>query len=111
MYIGNTCFQFVHSKSYQDIQLRFLTSILTHDHNAITHLLQLYPFHIDSLLQLSNIVKQGGDIAMAAELIERALFAFESCFHPLFRITTGNCQLSYNYIENRYILPIFLEFI
>ncbi|KAI8919182.1 transcriptional repressor TCF25-domain-containing protein [Powellomyces hirtus] len=94
-------FAFVHSRSYQDIQQGFLECVATHDPNTIQQLLHLYPYHIDSLLQLSEIAKHSGDITLAAELVERALFAFERCFHSQFNITIGICRLSYRRFENR----------
>ena len=35
-------------------------------------------------------------------LIERALYCFESSFHPLFNYTQANCRLDYCQTENRY---------
>ena len=79
--------------------------------------------HIDSLLQLSDICKMGDDSAMAgksfvnnklyvhyidmyfiaAELVERAIYALESSFHPLFNLASGTCHLDYKRQENRAI--------
>ena len=47
------------------------------------------PYHIDSMLQLSEICKMGEDSQMATELIERTLFAMEAAFHPLFNLSVG----------------------
>lgn len=41
------------------------------------------------------------DNATAAELIEHALYAFESAFHSMFSPTSGNCRLDYRRQENR----------
>ena len=41
-------------------------------------LLNEHPFHIDAMLQLSDICKMGEDSARAAELIERTLHAMEA---------------------------------
>ena len=41
-------------------------------------LLNEHPFHIDAILQLSDICKMGEDSARAAELIERTLYAMEA---------------------------------
>jgi hypothetical protein len=41
------------------------------------------------------------DNSMAAELIEHALYAYESAFHSMFSLTNGNCRLSYRRQENR----------
>jgi hypothetical protein len=41
------------------------------------------------------------DNSMAAELIEHALFAYESAFHSMFSLTAGNCRMDYRRQENR----------
>eukprot|EP00842_Homolaphlyctis_polyrhiza_P000033 jgi/Hompol1/102/HPOL_004118-RA len=94
-------FAFVHSQEYVQIQGMFFECVNSHDPQTIANLLHIYPYHIDSLLQLSEACKHNGDIAMASELIERALFSFERAFHPLFNVATGCCRLSYDRIENR----------
>lgn len=45
----------------------------------------------------------GEDHAMAAELIERAIYALETAFHPSFNLCRGDCRLSYLRQENRYV--------
>lgn len=66
------------------------------------------PYHIDSLIQLSDISRMSDDTQMAADFIERALYALQSCFHPSFNfISKGanqsplNYKLDYNRVENR----------
>ncbi|KAI8824541.1 transcriptional repressor TCF25-domain-containing protein [Fimicolochytrium jonesii] len=98
---GTLYFTFVHSRAYQEIQHVFIQCVNTHDPNTIQNLLQMYPYHIDTLLQLSEIAKHGGDIAMAAELVERALYAFERAFHSMFNAATGLARLPYQRFENR----------
>lgn len=41
------------------------------------------------------------DNSMAAELIEHALYAYESAFHSMFSLTNGNSRLDYRRQENR----------
>lgn len=41
------------------------------------------------------------DNSMAAELIEHALYAYESAFHSMFSLTNGNCRIDYRREENR----------
>ena len=72
------------------------------DPNAIISLLHDNPYHIDSLLQMSDVYKMSGDHTMAGELIERALYAFEKTFHIKFNITKGTSRMDYKYFENRY---------
>ncbi|TPX65631.1 hypothetical protein SpCBS45565_g04994 [Spizellomyces sp. 'palustris'] len=103
-------FAFNHSRAYQEVQMGFFQAINTHDPHTMQTLLHVYPYHIDSLLQLSEVCKHSGDIAMAAELVERALFAFERSFHSQFNIATGTCRVSYMRFENRsFHLAIFRQ--
>ncbi|KND03931.1 uncharacterized protein SPPG_08930 [Spizellomyces punctatus DAOM BR117] len=107
---GLSYFAFNHSRAYQEVQMGFFQAISTHDPHTMQTLLHVYPYHIDSLLQLSEVCKHSGDIAMAAELVERALFAFERAFHSQFNIATGTCRVSYMRFENRsFHLAIFRQ--
>lgn len=101
-------FTFEHSKSYQAIQFQFLDAVETFNPDNIVALLNQHPYHIDSLIQFSDVCKMSEDLQMAAELIERALFCLESCFHSLFNVTQGNCRLDYRRSENRsFFLALF----
>ncbi|KAI9202059.1 transcriptional repressor TCF25-domain-containing protein [Polychytrium aggregatum] len=102
---GCTYYTFVHSKAYQDAQCRFLDCLRTHDPNTISMLLQMQPYHVDALLQMSEVYRHSGDQTTATEYIERALFCFERAFHTMFNVATGRCRLDYRRVENR---PFFL---
>ncbi|KAJ3302923.1 hypothetical protein HDV03_004435 [Kappamyces sp. JEL0829] len=93
-----------HSKSYETFELMFYQCIATHNPDMLYNVLKEYPFHICSLLQLSEVFKQQGDVAMAGDFIERVLYAFECSFHPTFNFL-GKCQLNFNRIETR---PVFV---
>ncbi|KAJ3231281.1 Transcription factor 25 [Chytriomyces hyalinus] len=94
-------FEFAFSSAYMEIQMMFLHCVSTHDPNTLTNLIHAYPFHVDSLLQKSEIAKHNGDITSAAEYIERALFIFEKSFHPLFNMALANSILPYSFPQNR----------
>ncbi|XP_063332767.1 transcription factor 25 [Pelmatolapia mariae] len=94
-------FTFEHSREYQQVQFKFLDAVESMDPNNIVALLQLNPYHIDSLLQLSDVCRIQEDQEMARDLIERALYSFECAFHPLFSLTSGNSRLDYLRPENR----------
>ncbi|KAM7406198.1 hypothetical protein PAMP_000591 [Pampus punctatissimus] len=98
---GVQYFTFEHSRDYQQIQYKFLDAVESMDPNNIVALLQLNPYHIDSLLQLSDVCRIQEDQEMARDLIERALYSFECAFHPLFSLTSGTCRLDYLRPENR----------
>ncbi|KAF8945009.1 Transcription factor 25 [Haplosporangium gracile] len=97
----NTTFKVVHSEYYQRTQLKFLAAVASYDPNNLVALLRESPFHIDSLLQLSEVSKHNGDNSLAGEFIEQALFAFEKSFHSLFNIASGGVRLSFQEVENR----------
>ncbi|XP_069549725.1 ribosome quality control complex subunit TCF25 isoform X1 [Brachyistius frenatus] len=94
-------FTFEHSREYQQVQFKFLDAVESMDPNNIVALLQLNPYHIDSLLQLSDVCRIQEDQEMARDLIERAMYSFECAFHPLFSLTSGTSRLDYLRPENR----------
>uniref|UniRef100_A0A4W6C0S1 Transcription factor 25 (basic helix-loop-helix) n=1 Tax=Lates calcarifer TaxID=8187 RepID=A0A4W6C0S1_LATCA len=98
---GVQYFTFEHSRDYQQVQFKFLDAVESMDPNNILALLQLNPYHIDSLLQLSDVCRIQEDQEMARDLIERALYSFECAFHPLFSLTAGTSRLDYLRPENR----------
>ncbi|CAB1339355.1 unnamed protein product [Coregonus sp. 'balchen'] len=98
---GLQYFTFEHSRDYQQIQFKFLDSVESMDPNNIVALLQMNPYHIDSLLQLSDVCRIQEDQEMARDLIERALYSFECAFHPVCSLTSGTSRLDYLRPENR----------
>lgn len=88
-------FTFDHNPTYQAVQLRFLAAVESLNPDQIVAILNTHPMHLDSMLQLSDICKMGEDQAMAAELVERTLYALESAFHPCFSLAAGSCHLDY----------------
>ncbi|XP_056109074.1 transcription factor 25 [Rhinichthys klamathensis goyatoka] len=94
-------FTFEHNRDYQQVQFKFFDAVESMDPNNIVVLLQLNPYHIDSLLQLSDVCRIQEDQETARDLIERALYSFECSFHPVFSLTSGMCRLDYHRPENR----------
>ncbi|KAG7275193.1 hypothetical protein CRUP_023781 [Coryphaenoides rupestris] len=94
-------FTFEHSRDYQQVQFKFMDAVDSMNNNNILTLLLTNPYHIDSLLQLSDVCRIHEDPEMARELIERALYSFECSFHPLFSLTSGTCRLDFRRPENR----------
>ncbi|MCI4379501.1 hypothetical protein PGIGA_G00229110 [Pangasianodon gigas] len=94
-------FAFEHSRDYQQVQFKFFDAVESMDPNNIVALLQLNPYHIDSLLQLSDVCRIQEDQETARDLIERALYSFECAFHPVFSLTSGTSRLDYRRAENR----------
>ncbi|KAI9249156.1 transcriptional repressor TCF25-domain-containing protein [Phascolomyces articulosus] len=105
---GVSYYTFKHNEEYQDAQLEFLNAVATHDPNALMFLVSRYPYHVDGLLQVSEMAKQSGDWTVAGDCIERALYACERAFHPHFTFGSGTVRLDYRRSENRsFFLAIF----
>ncbi|XP_025115412.1 transcription factor 25-like isoform X1 [Pomacea canaliculata] len=99
---GNSqCFTFEHSPQYQQVQFLFLDAVQSYNPQNIANIIHEHPYHIDSLIQLSEIFRMSEDLQTAVDLIERAIHVFEYAFHPLFNIATGNCRLDFRRQENR----------
>ncbi|XP_012321424.2 ribosome quality control complex subunit TCF25 isoform X1 [Aotus nancymaae] len=98
---GLSLFAFEHSEEYQQAQHKFLVAVESMEPNNIVVLLQTSPYHVDSLLQLSDACRFQEDQEMARDLVERALYSMECAFHPLFSLTSGACRLDYRRPENR----------
>ncbi|XP_067928333.1 ribosome quality control complex subunit TCF25-like [Watersipora subatra] len=94
-------FQIEHNSEYQRVQQTFWDAVDSMAPENLTAVLRLHPYHIDTLLQLSEVCRMSEDPQMAAELIERTLYAYETTFHPLFNLSTGKCRLKYTNWENR----------
>ncbi|XP_005999258.1 transcription factor 25 [Latimeria chalumnae] len=105
---GIQYYAFEHNKEYMQVQFKFLDAVDSMDPNNIVLLLRMYPYHIDSLLQLCDVCRIQDDQEMARDLIERALYSFECAFHPVFSLTNGTCRLDYRRQENRaFFLALF----
>ncbi|KAG8562991.1 hypothetical protein GDO81_015891 [Engystomops pustulosus] len=105
---GVQYFTFEHQRDYQQVQFKFLDAVESMDPNNIVLLLQMNPYHVDSLLQLSDVCRLQEDQEMARDLIERALYSLECAFHPVFSLTSGTCRLDYCRQENRgFFLALF----
>lgn len=96
-----TYFRLVHDKSYQVAHSIFLDAAYLGDSESIVRNLNAYPVHIESLIQLSDMLRISEDYKSASELIERALLIFENGFHQRFNFAQANCRLSYKRPENR----------
>ncbi|KAF2278043.1 DUF654-domain-containing protein [Westerdykella ornata] len=100
---GTVEYRFVHSRSYQDVQRQFETCVASMDPARMLQLLHFNPYHISTLLQVSEIAKQQRDNASAGDLIERALFSFGRAVHSTFsnNLSQGKARLDFRRPENR----------
>ncbi|XP_010216457.1 PREDICTED: transcription factor 25 [Tinamus guttatus] len=76
---GVQYFTFEHHREYQQVQFKFLDAVESMDPNNIVLLLQMNPYHVDSLLQLSDVCRMQEDQEMARDLI--VLFCLRRAFY------------------------------
>lgn len=98
---GLNYFAYEHSLNYQQVQMRFLDAVESLNPDNIVSIINMSPYHVDGLLQLSELCRLSEDLSMAAELVQRALFCLEMAFHPSFSLTSGKSRLDYRKQENR----------
>lgn len=98
---GISYFTLDHNPTYQAVEIKFLDAVESLRPDNIVAVINMHPYHVNSLLQLSDICRLSEDLAMAAELVERALFALECAFHPSFNVALGTCRLDYRRQQNR----------
>ncbi|CUS06843.1 unnamed protein product [Tuber aestivum] len=100
---GPTEFRFVHSTAYQDVQRQFKICVESMDPDRMVQLLHHNPYHIATLLQVSEILSQQGDHEGSGDVLERALFTFGRSVNSVFgaRLSEGKARLSFLLPENR----------
>ncbi|KAL8874163.1 MAG: hypothetical protein Q9174_000468 [Haloplaca sp. 1 TL-2023] len=100
---GTLEYRFIHNTVYQDVQRQFETCVESMDPQRMIQLLQFNPYHISTLLQVSEIAKQQGDHSVSGDLLERALFSFGRSVHSSFTtaLSQGKARLDFRLMENR----------
>lgn len=95
----------VHSRAYRKAQFQFLQAVQSYEPNHLMGLMRMYPWHIDTLLQLSDVSRHQGDLGQASDFNSRALFAFERTSAPIFTSSLtshlGPPMLNFSRIEDR----------
>ncbi|EEH37417.1 Nulp1-pending protein [Paracoccidioides lutzii Pb01] len=96
-------YKLVHNKAYEDAQRQFDLCVESMEPERMIYHLQYNPYHISSLLQVSEIAKHQGDHAVSGDLLERALFTIGRSVHSSFgtRLKQGKSRLNFNIAANR----------
>ncbi|KAI9158650.1 Ribosome quality control complex subunit [Paramyrothecium foliicola] len=96
-------YAYSYEKQYEEVQTVFHVAVSSGDPMRLVHLLKQHPYHISTLLQVSNVAKQDQNMALAAELCERALFTFGRLATSSFRqnLEQGRARLDFSRPENR----------
>ncbi|KAJ9201885.1 hypothetical protein DTO164E3_3323 [Paecilomyces variotii] len=100
---GATVYKILHNPGYEDVQRQFDMCVESMDPQRLIHLLQYNPYHISTLLQVSDIAKHQGDHAVSADLLERALFNIGRSAHSSFgnQLKEGKARLEFKHAANR----------
>ncbi|KAF4551837.1 Transcriptional repressor TCF25-like protein [Elsinoe fawcettii] len=100
---GTILYRFTHNSAYQEVQGDFDVCVRAMDPERMIRLLQMNPYHISTLLQVSEIAKQERDNATSGDLLERALFTFGRSLHSTFAnsLAQGKARLDFRRPENR----------
>ncbi|BGP54746.1 hypothetical protein JCM8202v2_002333 [Rhodotorula sphaerocarpa] len=92
-------FSYIHPLSYRQAQTMFLEVLQQADGNRLFDVLAAQPYHVDTHLQLSEMMAQQGDSGASSTHLNRALYALSAPLPPTF--TSGSFRLPYSRIENR----------
>ena len=96
-------YSILHNQQYQEMQREFRQTVESMDPQRMIYMLQIAPYHIQSLLQVSEIAKHQGDHSVCGDLLERALFNFGRSVHSSFPLALreGKVRLSFDKPANR----------
>ena len=100
---GKTEYCFRHNAAYKDVERQFTSCVASMDPQRLIALLTYNPYHISTLLQVSEIAEQQGDHSVCGDLLERTLFTFGRSVHSSFpaNLAKGLAHLDFNFFENR----------
>lgn len=98
-----TEYAYLHDKEYDAVQGIFFQYVGMGDPMRMVYLLQQFPYHVSTLLQVSFVAKQDQNMALSSELCERALFTFGRVATNAFRLDLeqGRARLDFRRPENR----------
>ncbi|KAK0704814.1 transcriptional repressor TCF25-domain-containing protein [Lasiosphaeris hirsuta] len=96
-------YAFCHDERYDVLESGFFHLVQMYDPRRIVHFLYQHPYHVSSLIQVSKVAKQDQNSALAADLIERALFTFGRVGLKDFRkkLEQGRVMMDFARPENR----------
>jgi len=96
-------YNILHNNLYQETQMHFRMAVESMDPQRMIGLLSMYPYHIATLLQVSEIAKHQGDHSLSGDLLERALWSIGKSVHSSFpaALRMGSARLPFNKPANR----------
>ncbi|KNC55741.1 uncharacterized protein AMSG_11138 [Thecamonas trahens ATCC 50062] len=102
---------YVASPAYELAQAHFYQAAASMDPNSIVHLAQRNPWHVDTLLQLADILNHSGQVAEATSLIEQALYGLEAAWPASFDVTSESVRIRYAERSNRGLFLVLFKHI
>ncbi|KAG8786089.1 hypothetical protein FRC20_008568 [Serendipita sp. 405] len=98
---GEKWYTVEHSPSYRWDQRQFIQIVGMLDPNHLFALMRESYWHVDTLLQISEVYRAQDDHSVSSDFISRAIFSYERSFSGSFSLTGGASRLDFRRIENR----------
>ncbi|KAH8768886.1 Nulp1-pending protein [Diaporthe sp. PMI_573] len=98
-----TEYRFTHDRSYGLLEMQFYSLVEMMDPMQIVHFVHDNPYHVNSLVTTNKVAIRDSNAALAADLLERALFTFGRVTLSSFRkkVERGVARLDFRRPENR----------
>ena len=92
---GARQYSFVHSRDFERIQLEYLSTVASHDVQALSYFSRQHPFHPEAALTMADIFAAQSEYSTAHEFVQRVLHVFENAFSPEFvqAVAEGNARM------------------
>ncbi|KAL8243806.1 hypothetical protein R6Q59_010064 [Mikania micrantha] len=96
-------YNILHNQLYQNTQMHFKAAVESMQAGNMIGLLVTHPYHVATLLQVSEIMKHQGDHSVSGDLLERALFTIGRSVHSSFpaALRDGTARLDFDKPANR----------
>lgn len=96
-------FSFAWRDDYEEANFDFEIAVGSHDPNRLFHVLTRYPWHLETLLRISELYHYSGQAQESSEILERCLYACERAWHPNFvgAASKGLAHLDFSLAENK----------
>jgi hypothetical protein len=87
---GMSEYAFVWKPEYEEAQFHFEVAVASHDPNRLFHLARDYPWHLETILRISELYHYSGQAQESSDMLERCLYACERAWHPTFASAASN---------------------
>ncbi|OQR82529.1 hypothetical protein ACHHYP_15897 [Achlya hypogyna] len=73
---------------------------MTHDPNAIAHFLAKHPYHVDALLQMSEVFQHHGQMDHSADCIKKCVYFLELAWGEAYDVSNGTARMDISAGDN-----------